>query len=230
MKVRKTVRKTVRRFWARYWSFIYLGIAIFVVGAGLLTTAQASKDEELPEVQASCASKVVYVQSIPDPSKFVKDPEQLIASKAATFSDRKQMEVPATNTGKKTWMSYKAITNKSSRQWALQKLAHTNEFGIREVNGMYIVAMGTYYSDHVGAMFNITLANGNSFPVVIGDVKDNKHTDKKNQHRNGNIVEFIVDKNAMSSQAKFSGDMSNTPGAKLNGKITGIEYIGEFTF
>ncbi|MBQ0045289.1 MAG: SH3 domain-containing protein, partial [Mycoplasma sp.] len=45
-------------------------------------------------------------------------------------------------TGKKTWMPYTAITNRSSKQYKLQKLCSTGNYGIRTYNGRYCVALG----------------------------------------------------------------------------------------
>ena len=60
--------------------------------------------------------------------------------------------------------------------------------------------------------------------AIAGDVKSDLHTDTKHQHKNGNIVEFIVDTQEISKTCKKMGDMSY---AGLNGKIKSIEKVIE---
>jgi len=86
-----------------------------------------------------------------------------------------------------------------------------------------MVAMGTYYG-YCGDTFRITLANGFSFDVIMGDVKSDAHTDEKHQHRNGNVVEFLVDSNVIGSEAARRGDMSYALD-ELNSKIQTIQDI-----
>jgi ribonucleoside-triphosphate reductase len=99
-------------------------------------------------------------------------------------------------------MDYRYITDTTSDQWELSQIAYTDEYGLRKVNDYYCVAMGSYYSENVGDKFEITLENGNKFNVIIGDLKQDCHTDATNQYtpvydNNGNfyganVIEFIV--------------------------------------
>lgn len=139
------------------------------------------------------------------------------------------MELPnIEDTSVKTYMDYKTITAVGSPQWQLQQYAHTNEYGFRELDGRYMIALGTFYSDHAGGLFHITLENGTEFDAITGDVKANRDTDAKNQHRRGNVIEFIVDTPRMANDAMAMGDVSYTPGAGLMGNVASIEYQGEF--
>jgi len=135
------------------------------------------------------------------------------------------MEVPSAesaNTGFKSFMDYRTITDKRSDQYKLQQKAITNDEGFRIYDQCYMVAMGTYYVSHIGDKFRITLEDGTVFYAVAGDVKSDLHTDAKHQHKNGNIVEFIVDMQQISSTCRKMGDMSY---AGLAGKIKSIERI-----
>lgn len=141
-------------------------------------------------------------------------------------------ELPKEATGEfKTYMDYRKITNKSSKQWALQQLAQTDENGFRVFNGRYLVAVGTYYAKEVGKEMRITLEDGKEVQVIIGDIKQDIHTDKNNQYvtANGNIVEFIVDIDKLDLLTKKLGNVSNS---ELEGKIAMIEEVinyGELT-
>lgn len=136
-----------------------------------------------------------------------------------------EMELPTEATGEfKTYMDYRTIGNTASKQWHLQQLATTDERGFRKYQGKYLIAVGTYYSKIVGEEFRITLSSGQVFHAVVGDVKQNKHTDKNNQYvpANGNIVEFIVDTGTMSKEVKEAGTISE---AGFLGSISKIEKL-----
>jgi hypothetical protein len=145
------------------------------------------------------------------------------------FSDESEnyivMALPDGISGKfKTYMDYRTITNRSSKQWQLQQSAVTDADGFRKLNGRYMVALGTYYSSSPGDFFDIELRGGQILPCVIGDIKDNRHTDPSNRYveRLGNIVEFIIDKNVMDRAVLRSGDVSN---AGLEGGIASIKMV-----
>lgn len=137
------------------------------------------------------------------------------------------MEVPSSdyaNTGFKSFMDYRSITSTGSAQYKLQQDAITNDNGFRVYDNCYMVAMGTYYINKIGDKFRITLEDDTVIYVVAGDVKSDIHTDPKHQHKNGNIIEFIVDTHKISKTCRKMGDMSY---AGLEGKIKSIERIVE---
>lgn len=139
-----------------------------------------------------------------------------------------KMDVPTTpdsNTGQKTYMDYRTITNKTSAQYALQQQPEvwTDELGLRRYGNYYMCAMGTYYG-FVGDVFRITVSSGNSFEIILGDIKSDLHTDELHQHKNGNIVEFIVDQDKLSSTVRTYGDISKAS-PLFEGTITNIEKL-----
>lgn len=83
-------------------------------------------------------------------------------------------EVSAAETGQKTFMDYRKITNTASAQLATQQTAWTDEYGFRRYESYYLVAMGTYYAKECGKKFEIKLDNGTVLSVMIGDVKQDK--------------------------------------------------------
>jgi hypothetical protein len=103
--------------------------------------------------------------------------------------------------GAKTYMTHKkkngsARFAKSSRQYALQQLAETEEMGFRVVDGRYCVAIGSHFNTQIGQYFDLVLDNGIVIPCVMGDLKSNSHTDASNiiTVASGCASEFIVDK------------------------------------
>ena len=110
----------------------------------------------------------------------------------------------------KSYLPYKAITNKTSKQWELQQKATTNDDGIRCIDGIPMVAVGTGWGLWVGDIAVVTCANGNSFKVMIGDIKADRHTDEANKTTvaNGCRCEFLVDKDKLAPYVKLMGNIA----------------------
>ena len=122
----------------------------------------------------------------------------------------------------KSYTNYKCLS-RSSAQWKLQKKAYTDKNGLRKIGDDYLVAMGSYYTKHLGDRFKITLSTGKSFTVRICDFKANSDTNSTHQYTaNGCMIEFYVD-NSLNSKAKRMGDISYIKGFK--GNITKVEKI-----
>lgn len=114
--------------------------------------------------------------------------------------------------GGKTYEPYTTITSVNSWQYKLQQKAYTNEDGFRMINGRYMIATGSGVSHDVGRYIDIVLENGTVIPCVIGDAKDDAHTDQefhimtKKSHC---VSEFLVDESVMNPDLLLSGNMSN---------------------
>lgn len=115
------------------------------------------------------------------------------------------------NSGFKSFMDYRAITNIDSKQYKLQQYySKTGEYGIRMADSRYIVAIGTYFTPDIGQYFDIILENGTVIPCILGDQKADADTDSDNiiTKHNGCMSEFIVDSDALNKDVKLHGDMS----------------------
>lgn len=132
--------------------------------------------------------------------------------------------VPNINSSFKAYMDYRCITDRTSKQWEIQKTAITdNETGIRMCGEYYLVALGSYYTQNCGEKFIIRLSSGKEFKVMIGDLKADAHTNSTHQYsQNGNIIEFIVDTYKISKLSKQMGDISCSG---FEGTITSIIKI-----
>ena len=117
--------------------------------------------------------------------------------------------VPITS-GFKSYMSYTAITSKSSPQYKLQQSTYTGVYGIRQYGDRYCVAIGTAFNADVGTYLDLILVNGTVIPCIVADIKADKHTDSNNMITiaNGCLTEFIVDSSALNKNAKSMGDIS----------------------
>lgn len=110
----------------------------------------------------------------------------------------------------KSYMGYKAITNKSSQQYQLQQLAYTDENGLRKINGRYCVAIGSHWDVDMGENFDLILENGTIIPCIKADAKADRDTDSSNIYTaNGCCSEFIVDTANLDKSAKTSGNISS---------------------
>lgn len=125
----------------------------------------------------------------------------------------------------KTYMSYSAITDHTSRQWILQQQALTNEDGIRCIDGIPMVAVGTGWGLSVGDTAVVICENGNYFTVIIGDIKADVHTeaDNKTSILTGCRCEFIVEIDKLADNVRLSGNMATLE--KYSGYVTHIRAI-----
>ena len=118
--------------------------------------------------------------------------------------------------GFKSWMSYKAITNKSSKQYKLQQIASTGYAGIRTVNNRYCVAIGTAFDASIGTYIDLILEDGFVIPCIVADIKSPKHTDANNvftitgkTKKTICCTEFVIDPDKLNLDAMESGNISD---------------------
>jgi hypothetical protein len=147
---------------------------------------------------------------------------------AIETEDYVDLEVPKNNSFK-SYMSYKAITNKSSKQYGLQRYAYTDCLGLRCVDGRICIAVGTYYTNTIGTKLDVVMKNGAVIECIVGDIKANVDTDKLNRQHlaDKSVIEFIVDPKEMPSLAKKTGDISYAH-EDFKGEVSYIrKYINE---
>lgn len=109
-----------------------------------------------------------------------------------------------------SYMSYKAITNTSSKQYKLQQKAYTGKYGIRQVKGRFCIAVGSYYTTTIGTYIDLILENGTVIPCILADCKADEHTDGNNiLTYDGSLAEFVVDTDSLVYDAKYTGDIHN---------------------
>lgn len=147
------------------------------------------------------------------------------------------LDVPNCDTSFKAYMDYHRITDTTTDQYRLQQHAATDGLGLRRYGDYYLAAMGTYYSDSVGDTFRVTLENGNTFNIMIGDIKQDIHTDSKNMYTpvydqsgsfySANVIEFIVDTDYLSRNVRLLGTVSGYD--YFDGSIKKVEKTGKIS-
>lgn len=139
-----------------------------------------------------------------------------------------ELELEPKGDKSKTYMDYRAITNKSSNQWKLlQTLNFDNDGFIRDEEGYIGVALGSYFGP-IGSRWVFYLKDGTELPVIKVDQKQDKHTCKDNIYglNNWDIIEFVVDSSKMPKFANgyaWGGNLNNNP--LVAGEIYGWKEI-----
>ena len=183
--------------------FYFVLMAVIVIFS--LTMLIRGKDDEAPaEVSAETISAA---EDIPK----------------ATYE---KMSGPGGDTSFKSFMDYRKITNTSSKQYKFQQECWTDANGLRRKGSLYVVALGTGYASEIGDRFRVTLEDGSTIGVIVGDFKADADTDSTNRYTemangNKNVLEFIVDVSALPRTARRMGDISYIEG--LSGDVEKIE-------
>lgn len=186
------------------------------------------KDEESEQLKAEQLMKLAE-ERVRDNSRFEIETKE--KDEVYMASRGKVMSVPKTNTSMKTYMDYRKITDKSSKQYKLQQRddVYTDSEGFRKIEDSFLVAVGSYYGS-VGDELQIELSNGTVFKAIIGDVKADIHTDSTNrQHKiDHSVVEFIVDTSKLPIMIKKMGDCSYSDKYNLKGDIVNIIAFNQY--
>lgn len=121
--------------------------------------------------------------------------------------------------GRSEWKSWEAYNDESdengivfihsSDQYALQLQAYTGDYGIRMVGDRYCVAVGSRFTERIGAKIDVVLENGSVIKCILGDQKADKDTDETNSYHlsDGSYLEFIVDLNSLNPDARRLGTL-----------------------
>ena len=108
----------------------------------------------------------------------------------------------------KSYMNYKLLKKKNSPQYRLQQFSITVSDGFRKYANRYVIAVGTGVGGQVGDCVDLILENGQVICCVIGDYKNNRHTDPANLvGKNGCCAEFIVDTSLLRKDIKLRGNV-----------------------
>lgn len=149
---------------------------------------------------------------------------------------------------------YKYQLDKNSNQYKFNKKCYTDKDGFRKYNGNYLVALGTYFGSRIGTKYLVKVEHSvdektgkklkkkqiKEIPVVLGDVKSDRHTNKNHKYCNvykstPHILEAIMGSRANHNpkvKRKFQKILSiskDSADINLNGRITGNYKEGTIT-
>lgn len=116
------------------------------------------------------------------------------------------------SSGFKSFMPYTAITSKNSDQYKIQhNYAYTGNYGIRQVDDRYCIAVGSAVPNRMGTYVDLILENGTVIPCILADQKADKDTcsDNLTTAENGCVSEFLIDSSQLVHSIKQSGNISS---------------------
>ena len=210
-KFKKIIRKLKRIFILLMISFVIYNVVSYVI-TGQFKTKQARDNEILTETQ-----KPVEMSK----NDVIKD----------DIIEPKLKNIPVcSNSQTKTYMDYKMITDKSSKQWR-----YINSSGRIKIENGYLmegeyigVALGSYFGE-IGTKYIFTLDTGKQIKVVKIEEKADAHTKNGCQQKwDGSVIEFVIDSNAFEKSANgyvYNGNFNNIE--QFNGHIEKIEMVME---
>ena len=142
----------------------------------------------------------------------------------------KEYSSPSSNTFKSFEDADCISNNTSLGQGRLKKKYHLdNNTGVWIVGDRYCIAVGSYYTKTIGKKIDIVLKHNNKTHVlkcITADSKADKDTVSKHRiHKDGSVVEFVVNTSSLPQKAKVMGDISYA-GKKFKGKISKIRVYG----
>lgn len=232
----------------KYFKYIAIFLIFVIVILSVSTTVLAIKNSELKgENEIHIDDKVQLAMNIQDTEQEIETLQEQVVelqsevetgnealieyeNKLKSYETVKRQAAQVSvsyNNGvwgqKKTYMSFKAITNTRSKQYQLQKQAVTDpNTGVRMIDGDYCVAIGSGWGYVVGTKILVTLQGGKTFNAIVADAKANAHTnsDNKTTSHDGSVVEFIVDIPSLPKSVRISGTLSSLE--MFNGGIVSI--------
>ena len=194
----------------------------------ILNSTINKQSKTIQNIESENSELQTYISQLEEEKNRLKEEKAQLEKQINEISKNQKKESTTVQTTKKdfkSYMSYKAITNRSSAQYKLQQQASTDNDGIRCLNSKPMVAVGTGWGLKVGDTALIICENGNEFEVVIGDIKANAHTgaDNKTTATNGCRCEFIVDMKSLNTTVKNRGNVAALK--KYSGYITNVIKI-----
>ena len=191
----------------------------------VLNSTINKQSKTIQNIESENSELQTYISQLEEEKNKLKEEKTQLENQINAMSKEQKKETVTVQTTKKdfkSYMSYTAITNRSSTQYKLQQQASTDSDGIRCLNSKPMVAVGMGWGLKVGDTALIVCENGNKFEVIIGDVKANAHTsaDNKTTVSNGCRCEFIVDMSSLNSTVKNKGNVAALK--KYSGYITNV--------
>jgi hypothetical protein len=202
---------------------------MFAVGYIILNTQKETEAIELlPEQEDKDVN--IIVEEVNVETEVTTETE---VDKTDVETNNEEIQMPAdiiVNETNKDFGVFKSYTDynclsRSSLQWTIQEKAYTDENGLRKIKDAYLVALGSYYGVELGTEYIVTLSNGNSFNIILCDVKNDIHTDELNREclTNGSVLEFYVETSSLPNIVRLTGTIGSID--FFNGSVVNITKI-----
>lgn len=172
--------------------FFILVFFIFILFISLVTFATI----ETNPTENIVPEKIEKVKKKDESRKITTEEEKENVEQADPIDSTMSSNIiiPYPHSDFKTYMYASSVTDTTSAQYQLISKAYVGDYGIMMIDGCYLVAMGTAYANYIGQKYQVTFETGQVIDVMIGDVKQDIHTDQYNSAgaANGDLLEFIV--------------------------------------
>lgn len=151
--------------------------------------------------------------------------EQFEQEQYNDYYSYESLEIPYGSTDSYMFLDYRTLTDTSSKQYELQQYAYNGDYGIREVDSCYCVAVSSMYGN-VGDKIKVTTDRGNSYWCIIADIKGYDSVNgwyHVNSQGAINLIEFVVDSDYIPNECWQMGDMGVLD--NIGGNVIKIERI-----
>ena len=185
------------------------------------------------ECETAISESVSSVETTVIESEEIPETSVINVNSSPKFEEGEEVPLPQISTTPKLYTDYRFYNLPNTPHYRLQQVAWTDEDGLRRFNEDYIVGLGRFYSVDIGDRFRVTLETGSEFTIILGDGKAPCDCDENNQYtpcKNysgedcANVLEFIVDKNAMNPAVYGYGSIDCID--KFKGDIAKMVYLG----
>ena len=143
-------------------------------------------------------------------SKDINKLNEIIEKETNWTIPKVELELCSTNKTFKSYMDYRKITNKLSKQYKIiQTLDKCSDGLLRDKEGYIAVALGSKYGD-IGDRFIIRLSTGKEVKVIKADEKSDKDTINGCFHKSdGSMIEVIVQNGVFEKTYKLASIMGD---------------------
>lgn len=199
------------------------GLLVIVLGISLIEafTNNNSSDKNLDGAIADVAVVQAY-ENVGEPNivPVVKEVEEPVKEERVNYV--------CSDSSVKTYMDYRAITDKSSNQYRyIQAHMTVGADGfLYDEDGSIGVALGSHFGP-IGSKWEIVLDTGITFKAVKIDEKADRHVYNGCQHKqDGSVIEFVIDSRKFEKASNgyvWQGNFNNNPDFK--GKISAMYKV-----
>ena len=179
------MRKIRKRFFILIFFILILFISLITFATIEINPTENIMPEKIEKVKEKDKSRKITIE---------EEKENVEQTNPIDSAASSNIIIPYPHSDFKTYMYASAVTDTTSAQYQLISRAYVGDYGIMMVDGCYLVAMGTAYANYIGQRYQVTFETGQVINVMIGDVKQDIHTDQYNSAgaTHGDLLEFIV--------------------------------------
>lgn len=203
------------------------GICLIIVGVSIMNLFTNNADSKVLKEDLVVDNYVVQASNgVKSEELAYNDFEEEVVEEHEEVVER--VNYSCSSSSVKTYMDYRAITDKSSNQYKyIQNHMTVGDDGfLYDEDGSIGVALGSHFGS-IGSKWEIVLDTGITFKVVKIDEKADIHVYNGCQHKeDGSVVEFVIDSHKFEKASNgyvWQGNFNNNP--NFRGKISAVYKV-----